>query len=52
MGNSDIFNPPQDKQYSKKPFRIIYQELVFREFIILSVCGAGYLLSTTASKKN
>lgn len=51
MGNADIFNPPKGEQYKNKPARIIYEELVFREFIILSACGAGYIISSMATRK-
>ena len=48
IGNSTIFEPP--KKYITRPTHIIYEEIVFREFIILAVCGTGYLISTIIKK--
>ena len=47
-GQSTIFEPPKG---ATKYTRIIYSELIFREFIILAGCVAGYALSTMIKKK-
>ena len=49
IGNSTIFEPP--KKYAKKSTYIIYEEIIFREFVVLVICGTGYLVSTMIKKK-
>lgn len=50
VGHAIVFEMP--KKYQTKPTHLNYEEIIFRECIILASCGTGYLISTMIFKKN